>query len=143
MEWCGSHSWKFRKYHYRWRRQVYETLCVILYHFCNLKNVKNTHGRVLLLLKLQSEKRNTPPWMFLHFFKLYKWYEIAQSIIYFGCSAYLFLFIAWLKRSVASMNVHESSCNITKNFMLPTCYLVNKMYLVFSLYFKVVVEKLS
>ena len=37
----------------------------ILYHLHNLKNVKNTHGGVLLLLKLQ----------------LYKvWYQIAQCI---------------------------------------------------------------
>ena len=27
-------------------------------------------------------KRNTPPWMFFIFFKLYKWYQIAQRITY-------------------------------------------------------------
>ena len=32
---------------------------------CNLKNVKNTHRGVLLLVK---------------FFKLYKWYQTAKSI---------------------------------------------------------------
>ena len=26
--------------------------CAVWYHLCNLKNVKNTHGRVLLLVKL-------------------------------------------------------------------------------------------
>ena len=45
------------------------------------KNVKNTHGGVLLLVKLQT-KINTPPWVFLTFFKLYKWYQIAQRITY-------------------------------------------------------------
>ena len=31
----------------------YETLWVIWYHLCNFKNVKSTHGGVLLLAKLQ------------------------------------------------------------------------------------------
>ena len=30
-------------------------LCAILYHFWNLKNVKNPHEGVLLLVKLQAE----------------------------------------------------------------------------------------
>ena len=52
-------------------------LSVIWYHFYNLKNVKNSHGGVLLLEKLQAEaynytKSNTLPWMFFTFFKLYK-----------------------------------------------------------------------
>ena len=29
-------------------------LCGIWYHLCNLKNVKNTHGEILLLVKLQA-----------------------------------------------------------------------------------------
>ena len=29
--------------------------CVIWYHLYNLKNVKNTHGEVLLLVKLQAK----------------------------------------------------------------------------------------
>ena len=48
-------------------------LCVIWYYLCNLKNVKNTHGGVLLLVKLQAKvynfnKINTPPWVFSRFF---------------------------------------------------------------------------
>ena len=31
-------------------------LCTIWYHLYNLKNVKNTHGGVLLLVKLQALK---------------------------------------------------------------------------------------
>ena len=54
-------------------------LCAIWYHLYNLKNVKNTHGGVLLLVKLQA-KSNTPSWVFFTFFKLYKWYQIAQRI---------------------------------------------------------------
>ena len=34
-------------------------LCVIWYHLCNLKNVKNIHGAVLLLVKLEAEAQNT------------------------------------------------------------------------------------
>ena len=59
----------------------------IWYHLYNLKNVKNIHGRelllVLLLLEkvLLSTKINTHPWSLFTFFKLYKWYQIAQSIM--------------------------------------------------------------
>ena len=72
--------------------QIYQKMsinvmhCAILYHLYNLKNVKNTHGGVLLLVKLQAEacnftKINTPPWVFLTFFKLFKWYQITQRIL--------------------------------------------------------------
>ena len=55
----------------------------IWYHLYNLKNVK--HGGVLVLVKFQAEacnftKINAPPWVFLTFFKLCKWYQIAQRI---------------------------------------------------------------
>ena len=36
------------------RRTIYVMLCAIWYHSYNLKNVKNTHGGVLLLVKLQA-----------------------------------------------------------------------------------------
>ena len=47
--------------------------------------MKNTHGVLLLLVKLQAEacnftKSNSPPWVFFTFFKLYKWYQITQRI---------------------------------------------------------------
>ena len=40
---------------------------------------------VLLLVKLKAKacnftKINTPPWVFFMFLKLYKWYQITQSI---------------------------------------------------------------
>ena len=44
--------------------------CAIWYHLYNLKNVKNTHGRVLLLVKLQATKSNTHPWVFFMFFSI-------------------------------------------------------------------------
>ena len=37
--------------------------------------MKITHGGVLLFTK-----SNTPPWVFFTFFKVYKWYQIAQNI---------------------------------------------------------------
>ena len=62
-------------------------LCAIWYHFYNLKNMKDTRGRVLLLVKLQVEtcnftKSNTLPWVFFTFFKLCKWYQIGQRTTY-------------------------------------------------------------
>ena len=52
--------------------------CAIWYHLYNLRNVKNTHAGVLLLVNLQ--KSNTPPWMFFTFFKLCKGYQIIKRI---------------------------------------------------------------
>ena len=46
-------------------------ICTILQNY-----YKNTHGGVLLSVKLQAKS----PWVFFKFFKLYKWYQIAQSI---------------------------------------------------------------
>ena len=51
--------------------------CAIWYHL-QLKNVKNTPGGVLFLVKLQATKRITP--LCLVFFKFYKSHQIAQSI---------------------------------------------------------------
>ena len=56
----------------------YETFS-IRYYLYSLKNVKNTYGGVLLLVKLQAE---APPRVFFTFLKLCKWYRIVQSITY-------------------------------------------------------------
>ena len=56
--------------------------CAIRYPLYNLKNVENTHEGVLRLVNCRlkpATKSNTPPWVFFTFFKLYKWYQIAQS----------------------------------------------------------------
>ena len=93
---------------------ISETFCVIWCHLYNFKNVKNTHRRVLLLVKLQAHyllspplkssefqgnrskwacnftKSNIPPWVFFMFFKLYKRYQIAQGITnYFSYNYFL------------------------------------------------------
>ena len=36
----------------------------------NVRNVKNTHGGVLLLEAYNFTKNNTPPWVFFTFFKI-------------------------------------------------------------------------
>ena len=59
--------------------------CAIWYHLYNFKNVKNTHGRVLLLVKLQAQtfnftKSKAPPWVSFTFLKSRKYYQIAQSV---------------------------------------------------------------
>ena len=64
--------------------------CVIRYILHNLKNVKNHHGQVFLFVKSQASafnftKSKTLPWVFFTFFKLYKWYQIAQRITYSVC----------------------------------------------------------
>ena len=60
---------------------IYVAFCAIWYHLYNLKNLKNSHGGVLLLVNFT--KSNTPPWVFFTFLKLYKWYQIAQSVTYY------------------------------------------------------------
>ena len=61
--------------------------CAIWYHLYNLKNVKNTRGRVLILVRLRASacnftKINISPWVFFTFLKLYKWYQIVQRVTY-------------------------------------------------------------
>ena len=50
----------------------YETICAICYHLYNSKNVKNTHGRVILFVKFHAKTCNftksvTLPWVFFTF----------------------------------------------------------------------------
>ena len=61
-----------------WKLTKYVMCCPIRYHLYNLKNVKNIHGGVSILVNLQASdynftKTNTPPWVFFTFLKLYKW----------------------------------------------------------------------
>ena len=55
------------------RNKKYVIRYAIWYHLYYLQNVKNTHGGVLPLVKLQVQacnftKSNTPPWVFFTFF---------------------------------------------------------------------------
>ena len=72
---CVFGIWQKRKYLGERGAQThtYVMLCAIWYHLCNSKKMKNTRGRVLLLVELQAEtcnftKSSTPPWVFLMFF---------------------------------------------------------------------------
>ena len=58
--------------------------CAIWYHLYNLKNVKNIHGGVLILVKLQASACSLTllHGFFFTFFILCKWYQIAQHITY-------------------------------------------------------------
>ena len=38
--------------------ELFVMRCAIWYHLYNLKNMKNTHGEVLILVKLQAEACN-------------------------------------------------------------------------------------
>ena len=58
---------------------LYEMLCAVWYHLYNLKNVKNADGGVLLLVKLQVTKSNTPPWAFLTFFNCTNGTKLRQA----------------------------------------------------------------
>ena len=51
--------------------------CATWYHLYNFKNLKNTHGGVLLQENLQACFME-----FFHVFNLYKWFQIAQRISY-------------------------------------------------------------
>ena len=70
----------------RWVK-TYVMLSPIWYHLYNFKNVKSTHGGVLHLAKLKTEafnftESNTFPLVFPKIFKLYKSWQIAQTISY-------------------------------------------------------------
>ena len=84
--------------------------CAIWYHLCNLKNVKNAHGGVLLLVKSQAKacnfnKSNTPPWLFVTFFKLYKQYQIVQRITYSLMLTELLIYPKFLKNTSTAVHV--------------------------------------
>ena len=54
---------------------TYDALCYLV-PFVQFKKRKKHLWRSVTF----SIKSNTPPWAFFHFFKLYEWYQIAQSI---------------------------------------------------------------
>ena len=65
-----------------WCFARFATICAIL------KNAKNTHGGVLLLVKLHVEANNvtkskTLLWVLFTIFKLYKWHWIVENVTYF------------------------------------------------------------
>ena len=58
------------------------------------KREKHPWRSVICSKACNLTKSNTPPLVFLMFFKLYKWYQIAQNITYFSTfSMYFFTFV--------------------------------------------------
>ena len=51
--------------------------------FAQFKKHEKHSRRNVTFSKVAGFKSNTPSWKFFTFFKLYKWFQIAQSIIYF------------------------------------------------------------
>ena len=88
--------------------RIYVERCAIWYHLYNLNNVKNTHGGVLILVKLT--KINTSPWVFFTFFKLYKCYQIAQRTTYMDSmgEAVYFIFPNYENLMVGDFNAQEA-----------------------------------
>ena len=75
----------------RWQK-ISNADCENTFYFLNDSSLKkyiwsfvNTHGGVSISAKLQAFtiKIITPPWMLFTFFKLYKWYQITQSVSFF------------------------------------------------------------
>ena len=68
---------------------------------------------VLLLVKLQAlaglnfTKSNTPPWVVFTFFKLHKWYQVAQNITYIDSKLMLSIYLS-LQHFIIS-NKHTQS----------------------------------
>ena len=64
---------EFQRFCFLYLKNIFESLCMIYYNFYNLRNLKITHGRIILLVKLQAlAKSNTPPWIFFTFLIFYK-----------------------------------------------------------------------
>ena len=89
-----------------------DTLSDLVQNLYNLKNMKSTHGGVLLLIKLHAltcnfTKSDSPPWAFFTFFKLYKWYQLHKA----SHMVTLTLYITILSKSFHDTQIH-TSCKI-------------------------------
>ena len=94
---------------------VYVMLCAILYRLYTIKNVRETHGGVLLLVKLSLKvcyshwrydkviiKGITPPWVLFTFFIFYKWYLIGENVSYVTLIEQLVL-VGWYRKTDAPL----------------------------------------
>ena len=105
-------------------------LCTIWYHLYNLKNMKNTHGGMLLLaLACNFTKNITSPCVFFTFFKLYKWYQTVQRIKYTSYiqSSVKSGYVRWRRQETSKkrcfsrrFNIAEKKINATHKICL--CY---------------------
>ena len=83
LHWKFYHLASVLLYYMTFDTELNATLSGIWYHFYNLKHVKNIHGGVLLLEKFKPATLQKVALLhecFFTLFKLYKWYQIVQSI---------------------------------------------------------------
>ena len=80
--------------------------------FLQFKKRENTHGG-MLSLACTFTKSNTLPWVFFMFFKLYKWYQIAQSITF---------------RVFKNNNKLLQFSNILSNLCVPNSHIKNRYF---------------
>ena len=95
-------------------------LCPIWYHLYNFKHVQNTHNRCVTFSYLTSNftKTNTLPWVYLTFFKLHKWCQIAQSITYYYLlfrRTYAIFWQQWRIQSVFDAGIPLWAHSLMKN----------------------------
>ena len=110
------------------KRSVSDALRDLVPFAKSKKTVKNTHGAVILLVKLTAEDCNftksiTSPWVFFTFFKLHKWYKIAQSITFVIYSNISIMNIIFSKLKRAPYISKWKYCNkveLEKNANLPS-----------------------
>ena len=98
--------------------------------FVQFKIRENTHGGVLILVKLQAEafnfiKINTPPWVFFTFLKLYKWYQIEQRTtlivlwsFYINIMGCIGVTVSWFETFfIISPKAVTQTCSVKKVFL--------------------------
>ena len=103
------------------RPKKYVMRCASWYHLYNLKNIKNAHGGVLLLVTLQASaftKSMTPAWAFFTFYKLQKWYQIAQHITHFPFLTQISFFNLGYLITVSGNYAHSFSIEPSMHFLL-------------------------
>ena len=88
--------------------------CLIWYHLCNLKNMKNTHGGVLILVKLQASARyqyiNLVTIQYKNCLSIFKrnffWYDFCNFVS----------FKFYVKISPAEVSLRNSAFDLDEDF---------------------------
>ena len=107
---------------------IFVIRCAIWYYLWKLKSVKNTHGGLLILVKLQVEacnftKTNTPPWVFFTFSKLYKWCQTAQRITFFNIHYTFILSTFMYNFNIRPISYFLNNWNVLLVTVIYCCYL--------------------
>ena len=100
------------------KKRSYVMLCAIWYNFHNLKMRKRPMKECYFdEVAGYFTKSNTPQWVFFMYFKLYKRYQIAQSITYIS---YIFRFATrhWHQQRNLVKHLKTGSFSLILNFIL-------------------------